>query len=203
MIGIIDYGMGNLASVKNAFDYLGILSQIVDDPDDLKNFDKAILPGVGAFGRAMENLKQNHYDEAILDFTQSAKKPFLGICLGMQLLLDSSMEHGKHDGLGLVQGTVYDFNDVIKDSPIQHVGWNSISKNSSSPILNQLDDGESFYFVHRFYCMLNTIEEVSTLTDYEISFHSTLQKDNIFATQFHPEKSQKAGLSIFKEFAKL
>ena len=203
MIAIINYGMGNLGSVQNALDYLGVDSTIVDDPDMLSKFDKAILPGVGAFGMAMENLRNNNFDEAILQFAKKDEKPFLGICLGMQLMLDSSMEHGNHLGLGLVSGNVLDFNDVIKHSPIQHVGWNSITKTRQDGLFSEVEDDSSFYFVHRFYCKLENLNEVSATTDYEMKFHSALQKDNIFATQFHPEKSQKSGLSVFKKFAEL
>lgn len=203
MIGIINYGMGNLASVKNALDYKGIASEIVNDPDQLKNFDKAILPGVGAFGRAMANLSKNSFDQAILDFANSQSKPLLGICLGMQMLLDSSVEHGEFQGLGLVKGKVLDFKEVINDAPIQHVGWNTIHKTESSRLFVNHKDEAAFYFVHRYYCVLDNENEIAAYTDYGIKFHSAIEKDNIFGTQFHPEKSQKDGLLVFNEFARL
>lgn len=201
MIGIINYGMGNLASVKSALDYLDIKNKIIDNPIELCKMDKIILPGVGAFGMAMENLNKLEFTPLIEEFVSVKQKPILGICLGMQLLLEKSTEHGNHQGLGLIQGYVKMFDkDQIK-LPIPHVGWNTvIAETRNNFLFENNDSSATYYFVHSYYCELKDYTTISGITEYGISFHSSIQKNNIFGCQFHPEKSQKNGLNIFKKF---
>lgn len=199
MIGIIDYKMCNLQSVKNSLDYLNIPNKFVDSPSEIKSCDKLILPGVGAFGLAMERLDKIGFTKQIKEFARKGR-PLLGICLGMQLLMESSQEHGHHLGLGLIKGGVFDFKTKIKNLPIPHVGWNNINKKRESSLLKGVENGASFYFVHSFYCDLTNKKEVVTTTDYGFDFDSILESKNIYGCQFHPEKSQQDGLRILKNF---
>lgn len=198
MIGIINYGMGNLKSVQNALDYLKIQNSIIEDPGKLKNCDKIILPGVGAFGKAMENLISSGFADSITEEVVVKKKPILGICLGMQLMLTDSCEHGFNKGLDLVSGSVRNFRDSVRHLPIPHMGWNQVIPTKGSLIMDVVPS--SFYFVHSFYCDLNNELHASGKTDYGITFHSMLECKNYFGCQFHPEKSQKAGLNLFLKF---
>jgi len=200
MIGIVNYGMGNLASVMNAFDYLGIKARIISNPTELKNQDKILLPGVGAFGRAMENLNKTGFSEVIKEQVIEKKKPILGICLGMQLLMESSTEHGLHKGLDIVKGRVLYFGDTIRNLTIPHVGWNEVEFGVNSKLFSEMPSNPTFYFVHSYYCELTYQENIAGITDYGILFHSVLEKEHIFGCQFHPEKSQKNGLSLFRNF---
>lgn len=200
MIGIVNYGMGNLASVKNAFDYLSISSKIISNPNELGNVDKIVLPGVGAFGMAIENLNNTGFAEAIQEYVIDKEVPILGLCLGMQLLLDHSTEHGSHVGLGIVKGQVKFFGEIINDMPIPHMGWNNVHFSEESRMFQNIGSSPDYYFVHSYYCQLENPAEASGITNYGIDFHSSLEKDHVFGCQFHPEKSQKAGLSIFKNF---
>lgn len=200
MIGIINYGMGNLASVKNALEYLSISCKIISSPDELREADKIILPGVGAFGMAMDNLNKSGFSAEIKELVLEKKKPILGICLGMQLLLDQSVEHGKHKGLSIVNGEVLFFGDAISGQPIPHMGWNDVEQKKDSVLYKTIDGPVSYYFVHSYYCQLNNVQEVAGITNYGIAFHSSIESGHIFGCQFHPEKSQKNGLSIFKNF---
>ena len=204
MIGIIDYGMGNIASVKNAFDYLGIPSSLINSPKEFKKVNKLVLPGVGAFGQAMNNLKKLQLDIQLKEDVLDQRKPLLGICLGMQLMLSSSSEHGRHEGLNLVNGQVLDFNDKVETLSVPHIGWNEVDISSNSPLGKGLGEGShSFYFVHSFYCQLDDSTHVSGKTHYEIEFHSMFESDHIFGCQFHPEKSQDKGLLLLKNFHNL
>lgn len=199
MIGIINYKMGNLQSLVNSLDYLNIPNRVIDSPDNIINCDKLILPGVGAFGLAMQQLNSLGFIKPINDYIET-EKPILGICLGMQLLLKTSEEHGNHRGLGLIDGHVLSFRNKIKDLPVPHVGWNNIHKKNNSIIFNNIEDNEDFYFVHSFYCDLSNNDEIIAETDYGFSFTSAFEKRNIFGCQFHPEKSQRAGLAILENF---
>lgn len=201
-IGIINYGAGNLISVKNSLDYLNIPNAIVDKPGDIKSFDKIILPGVGAFGPAMEKLNNSGFADEIKNFAKKGK-PILGICLGMQLLFEKSEEHGTHKGLGLIKGEVLPFSKKVKDLPLPLVGWDDIVKEKSSPLLENIETGASFYFVHSFYCQPANPEIIAASADYEIKFAAIVHQDNIFGCQFHPEKSQSAGLKILKNFSNI
>lgn len=197
MIGIIDYGMGNLASVKNAFDYLGEKVSVISKPQEVLDADKIILPGVGAFSDAISTLREKELDVAIKKAVGD-KKPFLGICLGMQLIFDKSYENGEYEGLSLIRGEIVRFSDNVK---IPHIGWNNLSFPKQSPIFNGLTN-PYVYFVHSYY--LKTDEDVVTATvNYGGEIAVAVQKDNIFATQFHPEKSGEQGLKILKNFGGL
>lgn len=200
MIGIVNYGMGNLASVFNALEYIKVKCCIISNPQDIAQCDKIILPGVGAFGQAMSNIRERGYGEEILEFASARKKPILGICLGMQLLLDTSYEFGKHEGLHLIKGNVLPFRDKVRHNPIPHVGWNTLEEMVSSYLLEE-SLGESFYFVHSYYCDIKDDEAKVGTTEYEIKFHSCVEKENIFGVQFHPEKSQRCGLKLFQRFS--
>lgn len=202
-IGIINYGMGNLTSVKNAIEFTGGSAVVLNSPGDLTSVEKAILPGVGAFGMAIQNLRNNHWENAINDFV-SKGKPLLGLCLGMQLLLDESDEHGIHRGLGLVSGKVSALEKQVKNLPVPHMGWNNMVFKNDSLLTAHLDESENdVYFVHSYYCKLDNPSEVVATCDYGIEIDVMLQKGNIFGCQFHPEKSQKNGLQIIENFIKL
>lgn len=202
MIAIVNYNMGNLGSVKNAFDKVGAKSEIVSDAERLKDFDKVILPGVGAFGDAMEHLEQSGLKEAILDFAKSGKY-LMGTCLGMQLLFESSEEFGSHKGLALVPGKVVAFDKSKFDSNLKvpHMGWNEIFV-KSDPIFNTLPKEFYLYFVHSYHAVC---EEQYTLgkSYYGYDFVGAVKKDNIYGFQPHPEKSHDNGLKIIENFVKL
>lgn len=199
MIGILNYKMGNLQSVKNSLDFLGIANLIVDSPDRIAACDKLILPGVGAFGLAMAELEKLGFIGPIKQFAASGN-PLLGVCLGMQLLLESSEEYGHHVGLGLVKGHVLPFKGKVGNLPVPHVGWNDLKVTGGSPLLDNLGGEPSCYFVHSFYCDLVDQSEVIAVTDYGFNFASCLQSGNIYGCQFHPEKSQRVGLKILENF---
>jgi len=203
MIAIVDYKMGNLQSVKNAFNLFTKDVKIVDDPDSLKKFDKVLLPGVGAYKDAMIHLKENGMDEAIKEFAKSGK-PLLGICLGMQLLLDSSTEFGESKGLGLIPGEVVKFDKQKFQTPhkVPHMGWNRVFKNNEAKILQGLPDGFYLYFVHSYHAKTDTKYTLTT-TNYGYDFTSAVIKDNIVGFQPHPEKSHENGLKIIKNFMEM
>ena len=199
-IGIVDYNMGNLASVKNAFDKIGKKADIIKKPDEIKNYDKIILPGVGAFKDAMEHLKSSGMDEAIKDFVKSGRY-MLGVCLGMQLLFDSSEEFGKSEGLGFIKGKVVYFDkDKVGEHKIPHMGWNKLF-NNNSPLFKGLDN-PYLYFVHSLHAICDE-KYVIGKTIYGYDFVSAVNKDNIFGFQPHPEKSHDEGLMILKNFVNL
>jgi len=201
MIGIVDYNMGNLASVVNAFRKVGAKAEIVKDAEKLKNYDKLLFPGVGAFGDAMKHLKENCMDEAIIEFVRSGKY-VLGICLGMQLLFDSSEEFGEHKGLGLIEGKVVRFDKKIeKTHKVPHMGWNKMFFKKNSSLFNGLKD-PYLYFVHSYHVVCDE-NYVIGKTIYGYEFVSAVNKDNLFGFQPHPEKSHNAGLKIIKNFVEL
>jgi glutamine amidotransferase len=207
VIAIIDYGMGNLRSVQKAFEKLGYKAKVTDNTDDLNNAEKIVLPGVGAFKDAKNGLEQRGLIEPILKGIRSGK-PFLGICLGLQLLFTKSMENGEHDGLNLIPGTVVRFSRTDKDVctatiKIPHMGWNQILLKKDIPILKGIPSDTYMYFVHSYYVCPEEETDIATETDYGTRFTSMVWRENIFATQFHPEKSQKHGLTILKNFAEL
>ena len=203
MIAVVNYNMGNLRSVENAFLKLGEKVTIVSDPDKLKNFDKLILPGVGAFGDAMEHLKENGMDEAIKNYANSGKS-LLGICLGMQLLLESSDEFGEHKGLGLIPGIVRKFDTSKFKTPLKvpHMGWNELFVQSDSPIFKALPKEIYLYFVHSFHAICDDKYTIGK-TEYGYTFASAVNRDNIYGLQPHPEKSHQNGLKILKNFMEL
>jgi glutamine amidotransferase len=195
MIAIIDYGMGNLSSVKNAFDFLGYQSKITQDKDEILKADKVILPGVGAFEDAIGTIKKDGYDEIIYK-TIEDKKPFLGICLGFQLMFDKSYEFGEFEGLKILKGEIKKLDVPLK---VPHVGWNSLNKTFDSKLFKNIENGQFVYFVHSYY--LESEENfVSAYTEYGTNLAVSIEKDNIFGVQFHPEKSGKVGLQILKNF---
>ncbi|RUM62567.1 MAG: imidazole glycerol phosphate synthase subunit HisH [Sulfurimonas sp.] len=203
MIGIVDYKMGNLASVQNAFSKLGEETVVENDPQKLKEYDKLILPGVGAFGDAMEHLREYNMIDAIKEFAQS-KKPILGICLGMQLLFDSSEEFGKHEGLGLIKGDIKAFNESKFSEPLKvpHMGWNRMfTKNH--PLFDGLDENHYLYFVHTFHITGANEKDIIGETEYGYKFTSAVAHENIMGIQPHPEKSHENGLKILKNFIKI
>ena len=202
MIGIINYNMGNLASVYNACHLLDANAQIVSDPDKLKDFDKVILPGVGAFGDAMEHLRETGMQEAILEYAKSGK-PMLGICLGMQLLFESSCEFGEHKGLGLIDGHIvkFDKSKMHDDTKIPHMGWNVIKTKDEHTLFDGLEN-PYLYFVHSYHVQTDE-KNVIGKTEYGYEFVSAVHKNNIYGFQPHPEKSHDNGLKIIKNFIKL
>ncbi|UTW60656.1 imidazole glycerol phosphate synthase subunit HisH [bacterium SCSIO 12741] len=201
MIGIINYGMGNLASVLNGLKALELDAEIVDNPNDLDRYERLILPGVGAFKQAMDNLRESGFKTALDAIVEKGDKPLLGICLGMQLLFEKSFEHGENTGLGYIPGEVLPFGDQVKNHRIPHVGWNTVYPQSGSRLLPE--QAEDFYFVHSFYCHPTGDEEQKGMTEYEIKFCSVVEHGQVFGAQFHPEKSQKHGLQLLKKFAEL
>ena len=197
-IGIVDYNMGNLASVKNAFNKLNANAEVVSDADKLKNYDKLIFPGVGAFGDAMEHLKKTNLDEAMKEFVKSGKY-VLGVCLGMQLLFDESEEFGNHKGLGIIPGSVVKFE--CKKNKVPHMGWNKMFFVKESPLFLGLNN-PYLYFVHSYHVVCDD-RFIIGRSVYEYEFVSAVNKENVFGFQPHPEKSHKEGLKILKNFVNL
>ncbi|MBL0686844.1 MAG: imidazole glycerol phosphate synthase subunit HisH [Sulfurospirillum sp.] len=203
MIALIDYNMGNLRSVSNAFDKIGSHVEIVKDPNKLKDFDKIVLPGVGAYKDAMRSLKSNGMQEAIIEFAKSGKH-LLGICLGMQLLLESSEEFGFTQGLGLVEGNVKKFNKLQFNYKLKvpHMGWNKLFVQTNSKLFKDIDREIYLYFIHSFHAICPE-KFIVGKTFYGYDFASAIEKENIYGFQPHPEKSHVNGLKILKNFVKL
>lgn len=201
MIAIIDYGAGNIMSVEKALNYIGCEVKVTSDADEILSADGAILPGVGSFGDAMQHLQESGLIPAVKQFAASGK-PFLGICLGLQVLFESSDESPDAEGLAIFKGKVMRFPSDM-GLKIPHIGWNSIEYNSECPIFKGLSKTPYVYFVHSYYLKAEDNSVVSSQADYGIKFHSSVWKDNVFATQFHPEKSGKAGLQILRNFVEL
>ncbi len=203
MIGIVDYNMGNLASVQNAFSKLGCQTVVESNPDKFKEYEKLILPGVGAFGDAMEHLRERNMVEAIREYAASGKY-MLGICLGMQLLFDSSEEFGQHQGLGIISGDVKAFDEKKFSEPLKvpHMGWNRMfTKNH--PLFDNLDEEHYLYFVHTYHVNCNNKEDIIGTTEYGYEFTSAVAHANVFGIQPHPEKSHENGLKILENFINL
>lgn len=201
MIAIIDYGAGNLQSVKKAFDFIGAESIITDNPETIKNCDKILLPGVGSFGDAMESMNAKNLVEVIKAEALSGK-PFLGICLGLQLLFEESEESPDVKGLGIFKGKIKKFSTDM-GLKIPHIGWNSLEIKQKDTLFKGIPENSYVYFVHSYYLHAENENEIATVTNYGIDFHSAVGKDNIFATQFHPEKSGDVGLQILRNFASM
>jgi len=207
MIGIVDYHMGNLASVINAFAKVGADATLESDPSKLSQYDKLILPGVGAYGDAMEHLKENSMDKAVIDFAASGK-PLLGICLGMQLLFESSEEFAKDEnntkGLGLIPGKVVAFDENKFDHPLKvpHMGWNELFQAKETALFAGLGKDFYLYFVHSYHAVCDDKYAIGK-THYGYEFVSAVQNGNIYGIQPHPEKSHENGLKIIENFAKL
>ena len=198
MIAVIDYGAGNLKSVTKALDHLGYANTIVSSPEELEAADGMILPGVGAFPMCMAALRKSGMDQAILQ--QAEKKPLLGICLGMQMLLDSSTEMGGAQGLGLIPGTVEKIETNLK---LPHIGWNSLNIVKPNPLTAGLSDGDYVYFVHSFCAKVKNSEDLALTTDYGTTVTAMIARGNVFGCQFHPEKSGPVGMTILRNFGEL
>lgn len=205
MIAIVDYGVGNLFSLRSSFDAIGEDVTVTRDPEVLRQADRILLPGVGAFGDAAEKLERSGMREALLEEVKNGK-PLLGICLGMQLLFDKSFEYGEHRGLGLIPGEVRPISEKIPEGlKIPHIGWNALSfpeGREKSPLFRYIHEGDHVYFVHSFAGM-NCEDSVIALSEYGAPLTAAVSRDNVFGTQFHPEKSGSVGLSILRAFATL
>lgn len=197
---IIDYGMGNLLSVQRAFEKCGSDAVIIDNPLELRDAERIVLPGVGAFLDAMDNLRKNGWVEELNRAVLEKETPLLGICLGMQLLADKGYEVRECDGLGYIPGEIVRFTQTQEKERIPHVGWNEILKREDSPLFDGIADGTNYYFVHSYHFQVANEENIATVTPYCGEFVSSVVKDNIVGTQFHPEKSQKAGFKLIKNF---
>jgi len=197
-IGIVNYGMGNLGSVSNCINLLGYRTFIAQTPDDIASCDALVLPGVGAFPAAMKNLQDLKLIKPIEKLILDKQKPFLGICLGLQMLAKKSFENIETNGLGWIEGNVIRFPED-QNIKIPHVGWNRVNLNQSNPISEGLDNFTHFYFDHSYYLDI-TDDSSFANCNYGLDFCVGLQKDNIFAVQFHPEKSQRNGLKFMRNF---
>lgn len=203
MIGIIDYNMGNLASVRNAFAKIGVEAEIVRKPEAVTTFDKIVLPGVGAFGDAMKHMKETGMEEAVKTFVQSGK-PLIGICLGMQLLFDKSHEFGEHEGLGLIPGEVvlFDKSKMECEQKVPQMGWNKLFVTQENPLFDALGKELYLYFVHSYHVVPKDKADIIGETRYGYTFASAVHKENVYGFQPHPEKSHESGLKILDNFAK-
>lgn len=201
MISIVDYGMGNLGSVKNMLKHIGVLSQTIDDPEVLERAEKILLPGVGSFDQAMKRIIESGFLEVLNYKVVTEKIPILGICLGMQLLTIGS-EEGKLPGLGWIDAQTIRFpgNSGLK---VPHMGWNLVYPATDSPLTKKLPEESRFYFVHSYYVKVASEENSILKTDYGIKFDAAIQKENIYGAQFHPEKSHKFGMQLLKNFAEI
>jgi len=200
-IVVVDYGMGNLRSVQKGLEKAGCQAVVSSDPARIESAAGIVLPGVGAFRDCMANLTRARLVDPVLESIEKGK-PFLGICLGMQLLLGVSEEFGTHEGLGIVPGRVVRF-PADRDLKVPHMGWNRVHFSGASPLFEGIPDGSYFYFVHSYYADPDSSEAVSGWTDYGVRFCSSISMDNIFACQFHPEKSQRWGLKILENFGNI
>jgi imidazole glycerol-phosphate synthase subunit HisH len=199
MIAIVDYGMGNLRSVEKGFKKVGIDTIVTSDPKVIDNSGAVVLPGVGAFRDCIRNLTDLSLTEAVIRSIRKGK-PYLGICLGLQVLFSESEEFGVCKGLDVFRGKVVRFKFESFEGKVPHMGWNNLNIVKKPPILSEITDNSFFYFVHSFYVLPEDKGIIAGTTDYGITFTSMVWKDNIFATQFHPEKSQELGLKILKGF---
>jgi len=200
VITVVDYGMGNLRSVAKAFEAVGANIKVSSKPEDIKNSKAIVVPGVGAFGDAIKHLKElNLYDEIINHINN--KKPYFGICLGLQILFEKGYEFGEHRGLGIIKGKVIRFTQK-EGYKIPHMGWNQVNIKQKNGLFKNIKNSEFFYFVHSFYVVPEDSKVIASTTDYINEFCSSIQIDNIWAVQFHPEKSQKPGLKLIKNFVK-
>lgn len=199
MIAILDYGMGNLGSVRNALHYLDLACEITNDIKTTESADGLVLPGVGAFADSMANLREAKLLEPLREWI-AADRPFLGICLGLQLLFEDSDEGGPTEGLGIFPGRVTRLDVPLK---VPHMGWNQIRPKAETPILTGVPDGSYVYFVHSYRVEPSDETMIATTTDYGVEFVSSVARGNLFACQFHPEKSQAVGLTMLRNFGRL
>jgi len=197
--------MGNLRSVQKAFEKVGCDAVITNNHETIRNADKIVLPGVGAFSDGMKHLSKLGLTDVLNEEIIKKKKLFLGICLGMQLISKKSYENGETEGLGWIDAEVvrFDFKSFDKKLKVPHVGWNNVQYKNKNMLFDSISDNSDFYFVHSFYFKTSNNDIISSITDYEIDFVSSVYKDNIYAFQFHPEKSQTVGLKILENFVNL
>ena len=202
MIAIVDYGVGNLFSLKSSLDMVGADTIVTSDENIIKNADKIILPGVGAFRDARRKLAESGLDKVIIEEAKNGK-PLLGICLGMQMLCEKSYEYGEYEGLGLIKGEIKPIADVIGDGlSIPHIGWNPLIFKKETPLFKYLKEGDCVYFVHSYYAA-DCDESVTATAEYGCELTASAENKNVYGCQFHPEKSGKAGLSILKAFSEM
>lgn len=202
MIRIIDYGVGNLFSLRSSLRAIGIDADYTGNPAEIRKADKLILPGVGAFRDAREALRSTGLDRVVREEAGKGK-PLMGICLGMQMLFDRSYEYGEYEGLGLIPGEIVPMEGRIpKNLPIPHIGWNELMLKQPSPLMKNTANGDYVYFVHSYYAE-TPAEYVIATTDYGVEMTAAVQKDNVYGCQLHPEKSSEVGLSILKAFCEL
>ncbi len=201
MVAIIDYGVGNLFSLISSFKAIGEEVIVTANKEELFNADKIVLPGVGAFGDAVEKLKSSDLFDFVIELSKSGK-PILGICLGMQMLFEKSYEYGIHKGLGLIKGKIVPMEGVIdKSLKVPHIGWNALNKTKESRLLKYVKEGEHVYFVHSYFG--TDCEDVIATAEYSVPLCACVEKDNVFGCQFHPEKSGNTGLKILKAFCEI
>ena len=198
MITVVDYGMGNLRSVAKALEKVGLDVKVSSDPEDVLNSKAIVVPGVGAFGDAMHNLDRLGLLDPVIRSIESGK-PYLGICLGLQILFEYGYEFGEHKGLGVLRGKVIRFENR-EGFKVPHMGWNQVWIKQKDGLFSDIKDGEYYYFVHSFYAVPSEERYIASTTDYITEFCSAVQKGNVWAVQFHPEKSQKAGLKLLENF---
>ncbi len=205
MLTIIDYGIGNLRSIEKAFQRVGAEVLRTDDPQAVRDAERLVLPGVGAFGACIGEIRSRDLEQPILDSVASGT-PFLGVCVGMQMLFETGLEKGEHDGLGLLPGRVEHFHEAgawSDDLVVPHMGWNAVEPQRSHPFLDGLDDPAYVYFVHSYHAVADEPDDVLATTTYGHDFPSIVHRDNVLGVQFHPEKSQAAGLRMLENFATL
>lgn len=202
MIAIIDYGVGNLFSLKSSFAAIGQEAVVTSDPAVIEAADRVILPGVGAFGDAAQKLRQSGMAQVVKD--QAAKgKPIMGICLGMQLLFDKSCEYGEHEGLGLIHGNIRPISEIIKRGlKIPHIGWNALIMKKQSALFKYLGEGDCVYFVHSYYAA-DCDENTTATAEYSAELTASVENGNVYGCQFHPEKSGEVGLNILRAFCEI
>jgi len=200
LVGIVDYGAGNLDSVARAVEYCGGKPLVTETPKDLRTATHIILPGVGSFAVGMKNLRMRGYEDELNEQVRVKKVPFLGICLGMQFLATLGTEPVDTPGLGWINGKVIRFITSSSDEKVPHMGWNSVEPVKASTLLNGIEAGKDFYFVHSYHFAANNPADILMTTPYCGGFASAVARENIFGVQFHPEKSQKAGFQILKNF---
>ncbi len=202
MIAIIDYGIGNLFSVVSSFKYIGQDAVVTSDPEVIRKSDKLILPGVGAFGDAIDKLRQTGLDKVIIEEAKSGK-PIMGICLGMQLLFEKSYEYGEHDGLGLLNGSVIGMQGVIDEKlQIPHIGYNALTFKKNHPLFKYIKEGDYVYFVHSYYAV-DCDDSLLAYAEYDKNITAIVGKGNVMGCQFHPEKSGNVGLNILRAFSEM
>ena len=200
MIGIIDYGMGNLLSVYNAIEMCGANVKIINYPEELTKVDKIVLPGVGAFANCIKNLNEKGFINALESEVRSYNKPILGICLGMQVMARKSYEYGEIEGLGWIDAEIIKIDSSSTSIKVPHVGWNGINLCKKSKLLKEIPNNSDVYFVHSYYMDCKDKTDVAATCDYGTKITAAIERDNLYATQFHPEKSQSLGLKVLENF---